>query len=438
MKIRMIAFGAAIASACFAQPTLAQQNARTTYRQTGYNISHYDDVAVSPSDAKPPSSGCSCSQPDGSISCDLSGCDSSGCDGLGCSNEPWKLFSGKNCMGLNIAGWSQVGYHTSRNAGGGLLTGTPAPANFNTYDRVQLQQQWIYAEKIADGSNGVGFGGRIDYLYGTDAPDTQAFGINSPGHWDNSWDNGGQYGHAMPQLYGEVAYGATSVKVGHFFTIIGQEVVQATGNFFYSRQFTFYNAEPFTHTGALATTVVDDKTTVWSGYVTGWDSGFRDNGDAYIGGFKQQINDCTSVIYTSALGRFGEVERERGQIHSLILTSNLSDKLTYIGQTDYLFTNDEADVGIRNTFGFINYLIYKLNDKWSVGSRTEWFNYSTEKYGIVNDDLYNQTIGLNYKPIPNLTFRPEYRHVWDKGAHGVNENGGSSQGTFGTDMIFTF
>jgi len=338
---------------------------------------------------------------------------------------------------LTIGGWSNIGYHTNN-----------TNANFNNYaDHVQLQQQWLYAEKIADGSSGLGFGGRMDYLYGTDGPDTQAFGIPN-NHWDNSWDNGGAYGHAIPQLYAEAAYGNMSVKVGHFFTIVGNEVVGATGNFFYSRQFTFYNAEPFTHTGALTTYKVDDDTTLWNGYVTGWDSGFEHNGDAYLGGFSRKLSDNATLIYTSTLGRFnqnfnygffsGAGGNERGQVHSAILTLGLTDKLKYINQNDYLYTTDASGVSIRNTFGSIHYLIYALNDKVSLGSRSEWFNISSQTGGVQNAELYNQTAGINYRVNSNLIVRPETRWVWDKERLGFNENGGSSQTFFGMDAIFTF
>ena len=386
---------------------------------------------------------CGCSS---SSSCD-NACDNS-CD-ASCScgdGEPWKLFP-CNPLGLNIGGWSAIGYHTSNNAGNGFFAGNGAPANFNNYaDRVQLQQQWLYAEKVADGSCGLDFGARIDYLYGTDAPDTQAFGIPN-NHWDNSWDNGGAYGHAIPQLYGEVAYGDLSVKVGHFFTIIGNEVVQATGNFFYSRQFTFYNAEPFTHTGLLSQYKLDDDTTIWNGYVMGWNSGFEDNGDAYISGASRQLTDDVKVIYTSALGRFNESINERGGIYSGILSMNLTDKLSYLVQMDYLDTEDSTGTTVRNTFGWNNYLIYKLNDKLSLGSRTEWFNYTTNASAVApvqNADLYNQTFGINVRPNANLLVRPEVRWVWDKESVGANEispNDGlplPSQATFGTDVIFTF
>ena len=55
----------------------------------------------------------------------------------------------------------------------------------------------------------------------------------------------------MPQAYAEVGYNDLTVKVGHFYTIIGYEVVPAPDNFFYSHAYTMQYGEPFTHTGML-------------------------------------------------------------------------------------------------------------------------------------------------------------------------------------------
>ena len=78
----------------------------------------------------------------------------------------------------------------------------------------------------------------------------------------------------MPQIYGEVAYNDVKVKIGHFYTPIGYEVVQATGNFFYSHSYSHTFGEPFTHTGALAAWAPNEKVTWYSGWVDGWDEGF--------------------------------------------------------------------------------------------------------------------------------------------------------------------
>ena len=440
MKISKTALLAAIACAFGTQAWAAEPS--TTANSYGYYAAEAAPVAKSNTrlaatqmaEVIPASCSCSdtpvsdCDTGCGDLSCDSSGgCDSAG----GCGGDPWRLFA-NDPFGLTIGGWSNIGYHTQN-----------TNFSFNNYaDHVQLQQQWLYAEKIADGSSGLGLGGRIDYLYGTDAPDTQAFGPADTS-FDQSWDNGGAYGHAIPQLYAEAAYGNLSVKAGKFFTIIGNEVVAATGNFFYSRQLTFYNAEPFTHTGALTSYKVDDSTTIWNGYVTGWDSGFEDNGDAYLGGFSRTLTDNVSLIYTSALGRFNENflgtgVSERGQIHSMILNVGLTDNLRYINQNDYLYTNDATGLGLRNTFGSIHYLLYDINDCVAVGTRSEWFNISSEQTGVRNADVYNQTLGMNYKFNPNLVVRPEVRWIWDKELAGFNENGKTSQAFFGMDAVFTF
>lgn len=369
--------------------------------------------------------------------CDTSCCDT-GCDSMGlglnlnpgqcCLGDPFKLFD--DIGGLNIGGWAQFGYHSNNGF-----------ARFNQHaDRFNLHQGWLYAEDAIDTSCGFDIGGRVDYLYGVDAQDTQAFGIAN-NHWDNQWDNG-IYGHALPQAYVEMGYGDLSVKVGKFFTLIGYEVVAATGNFFYSHAYTMVNSEPFTHTGALATYKMSDDVTLYSGYTMGWDSGFDDNGDSFLGGLSLQLTDDINVTYATVLGRFNERlfgiagAAERGYMQSIVVNTSLTDKTSYIFQTDYLDTEVAGGIQARDTFGINQYLIHQLNDCWAVGGRFEWYNVDTAGDNI---DIYNLTGGVNYRPHANVLVRPEIRWDWDKNGDGlVNENGKESQATFGIDTIFTF
>ena len=96
-----------------------------------------------------------------------------------CDAGALELFP-ENQWGLKIGGWTQFGY-TSRSTG--MFNDDP--------DNVNLHQQWLYAEKVADGQCGWDWGFRADLMYGVDSYDTQAFG-NSPGHWDfqNGFDHG--------------------------------------------------------------------------------------------------------------------------------------------------------------------------------------------------------------------------------------------------------
>lgn len=419
MKITKLALSAALAASCLGGSVFAQAPASST-RNSYFSASDKTGFAeVIPA---------SCACGDAPVSgCDAGACDSGGCDGLGGgSNEPWKLFQNP-ILGFNIGGWSQVGYHSSNNT------------LFNQHaDNVNLHQAWLYAERVADGSNGLGFGGRIDYLYGVDAQDTQAFGIAN-NHWDNSWDNG-IYGHALPQVYVEAAYGDLSIKAGHFFTLIGYEVVGATGNFFYSHAYTMYNSEPFTHTGVLAQYNVSDNLTLYGGYVLGWDSAFEDNGDAFLGGYSYNLSDTMNFVNQVIFGRFGEgANNEVGFMASSILTTTLSDSLTHVLWVDILDTDGTGRVRERETFAVNNYLLYNISDKLVWGNRLEWYNIDKGVYDVTDgrSDIYALTTGLNYAASSNLLFRPELRWDWDKDNVAGNERG-SSQTTFGTDMIFTF
>ena len=394
-----------------------------------------DSLGLSPYVIEPSCGGCDT----GCGGCDTScgGCDS-GC-ALGdcmdcCLGDPWTLF-GEHC-GWSAGGWIQLGYHNKANS---LFNSRP--------DELQLHQAWIYAEKAIDTSCGFDIGGRVDYMYGTDSQDTQAFGTDPRG-WDNDWDNGPDYGRAMPQLYVEAGYGDLSVKVGHFYTIIGWEVVTAPDNFFYSHAYTMYNSEPFTHTGILATYALSDDVEVYGGYTLGWDSGFDDNGDSFLGGISLGLTDDLTLIYATVGGRFGEARFngvEKGYMHSIVADYAVTDNLQYIFQSDLLDTEDNTNTTVRDTFGINQYLIYTINDCWAVGGRFEWY----ENEGVYTDvgqeaDIYQLTLGLNYRPHANVVVRPEVRFDWVENNTAVLAAGnqvvenGDDQTTFGIDTIFTF
>ncbi len=227
--------------------------------------------------------------------------------------------------------------------------------NFNNYaDRVQLQQQWLYAERVADGSEGLGLGGRIDYLYGTDAPDTQAFGIANR-HWDNSWDNGGAYGHAIPSVVRRSRYRKpVDQKLVTSSPSLVTKRVQATGNFFYSRQFT-------------STTLSRSPTPVFCRPTRltkiprlerlrhGRDSGLKTTAIRISAVSRRKLTDSTSLIYTNALGRFNDDRgsatfgetRSNSQRYSDHHADRQADSHY---QIDYLETHNANQDVVRNTF----------------------------------------------------------------------------------------
>ena len=361
-------------------------------------------------------------------SCD--GC-GSGCGG-GELGDPWTL-QGALCPSddccdaespWNFGGWVQFGYHSDST---GLFNSRPG--------QFQNHQSWVYLERVADGSNGIGLGGRVDFMYGQDAGDTQAFG-NPPGSWDylNGWDRGAQYGFAMPQLYAEVAIGENlSIIAGHFYTLLGYEVVTAPDNFFYSHAFTMYNSEAFTHTGVLATYAASDNLTLYAGWTLGWDTGFDQydlfgqEGSSFLGGFSVGVGDNASFTYITTFGDFGAIGD--GYSHSMVLDVAVSDNLNYVVQSDVLQT-DALGLADIETVGINQYLFYTLSDRIAVGGRAEWWKADS-------DSIYAVTGGVNIRPTANLVVRPEVRYEWDPGqTNGILVEDENT--IFGIDAIVTF
>jgi Putative beta-barrel porin-2, OmpL-like. bbp2 len=321
--------------------------------------------------------------------------------------------------GWDVGGWLQAGY---TNKSDGVLNTRP--------DALNVHQAWLFIEKVADGSDGLDWGARVDAMYGLDADNTQSYGNLPNTGWDNenSFDHG-SFGFAIPQAYGVLAYDKLSVKIGHFYTPAGYEVVPANGNFFYSHALAWNFTEPFTHTGALGTYTASDDVTLYGGWVAGWDTGFAQNngGSAFIGGATVKVLDDVSVGYITTIGNLGAIGD--GNSHHFVTTVALTDKLNYALS---------SDINHNDTFDSIsagNYLIYSFNDKMGVGGRAEWMKFNGVSY-------YETTLGVNIKPVSNLIIRPEIRHQWSPGAQGGNNPLGNAafadQSIFGIDVILTF
>ena len=307
------------------------------------------------------------------------------------NSQGWSLFDNSE-RSTQITGWMQLGYHNASNGG------------FNSHpDNFNLHQLWFALDRAPeDDGVGLNLGYHMDIVYGVDAPNVQSFG-NNAGNYDfqNGLDHG-SYAWALPQLYGSATVGSLDLKVGHFSTLVGYEQAAAPANFFYSHSMGFNNTAPRTHTGVLATTEARGAE-VYLGWTLGWDTGFDQlgSGSAALGGFSKQIGDRTRVSYITTFGDLGH--RGVGYTHSMVVEVAFGDQLTYIAQHD--FANVSSSTDSTDDVGINNYLIYDLNDTWSLGGRLEWWRNDTTS-------RYSAGAGLNWNGRTNLTVRPEVRLDW--------------------------
>ncbi|TWT85857.1 hypothetical protein Pla123a_06640 [Posidoniimonas polymericola] len=437
-----------------ASPAMAQTAIQTAFNYSGC-CEEPSCGCDEPSCCAEPS--CGCDDGCGEDCCDPCGCGST-CGGFDCCllgdcclGDPCTLSSHVlgDCACWDFGGWTELGYNSnnvrlSQNRGDVLAFG-------DTPDQLNLNQQWMWFEKVADGSCGLDWGFRFDVMYGTDASKTVAFG-NDSARWDTSTGfQHGVYGWAMPQAYLELAAGDFSVIAGHFYTLIGYEVVTAPDNFFFTHSLTMFNSEPFTHTGVLGTYSGIDGVTVYGGWTLGWDTGFDQynqngaSGSSFLGGFSADLMDDVAFTYICTAGDFGlrsdattyggaaGVVDGSAYSHSLVFDVTLSDNLNYVAQSDMVSVRN--GVG-HDQVGINQYLFYTLNDCVAVGGRMEWWKSDGESYSEL-------TAGINYKAHANVIVRPEVRWDWaasDAGAQalGFADEGDYNSTSFNVDAILTF
>ncbi|NLE38545.1 MAG: porin [Pirellulaceae bacterium] len=312
-------------------------------------------------------------------------------------------------------------------------------------------------------------GGRVDLLYGTDYFFTEATGLETHPDGSPRWNTTGPraggtaalYGLAMPQLYAEFympwRYG-TTLKVGHFYSIMGCESVMAPKNFFYSHSYSKQYGEPFTFTGFLASYQYGERLTFHAGMTRGWDS-WEDPTDrpGFLGGVSWTSRDGRTNVDVTVTTGDEEVNGQNNRTaYSLVLAHQLSCRWSYVIQHDFGVQRAGAfDAQFQSVpahwYSVNQYLFYTMTDTLSVGARFEWFQ-DTNNYRVLGIPLasavtgknyYEATVGLNWKPSPRFTLRPELRWDWsdvtppgDRGMY--NDFRSRHQFTLATDLIFLF
>lgn len=162
--------------------------------------------------------------------------------------------------GTEISGYVQTSYQKSWGASGtaGDPGSTPARVFNTNRNGFDVDQAKLTLEKpVGDGDTGAGY--RVDVLAGKTANGLSG----APGNGNSFY---------LEQAYVEFRLPVGSgvdVKLGRFVTLLGNEVIDAPGNWNYSRSYIF-NSEPLTHTGALLSYKWNDIVDTQFGVVNGF------------------------------------------------------------------------------------------------------------------------------------------------------------------------
>lgn len=311
--------------------------------------------------------------------------------------------------GWRIYGWTQTSFTT------GSVRRSTLPVPFiDRAEKFSLNQNWLHVEKTIDTSKKeVQIGGAVDLILpGTDARFTPARGLLDR-------QTGTTYPVDLFQAYVDVfapnvGPQGTTFRVGKFATFLEYETVQGVSTPFISRSYLFqYN--PFTHTGGLAITPLNDDWTMTNGLALGNDN-FIDPASrlTYLGQLKWAPKDGkTSVAFGTSVTspRYDAGENFAFyNVYNLQVTHKVTDKLQYVLDTSFSHMDDVPGVGAANWYGFVNYLLYDVTDTLQGKARVELFE-DTQGVRTGTAGLYTAvTCGLTWKPTPWLYVMPEVRY----------------------------
>ena len=321
---------------------------------------------------------------------------------------------------------------------------------FDTESReFDFNQADLTFERTVDPSKGkFDVGGRMEWIWGSDAAFIHSNGLfdwyNGPENPDEQWDPVQAYvDFALPIGSG------LDLKVGKFVTLLGYETINPTNNPFYSHSYLFGFAIPFTHTGVLATYVLNPQWTISAGVTRGWEQAFKDNNRApdFLGSVTWAPNEKWKFALNNTTGaEQANDSRDLRTVFDLVATYTVNEKLTLGFNGDYGFESNSATARIPGNdaqwYGIATYLSQKLCDAATVNVRGEWFDDTDGSRGL-GTNVYEVTLGLTITPfykdntLSNFKLRPEVR--WDYGQTPLFDTGTRhDQFTAAIEGYFTF
>ncbi len=341
-------------------------------------------------------------------------------------------------------------------SGNTYLLGTEQHTDF------KLNQAWFYADKKIDTRHGFDWGFRCDTVYGTDARYGQCF---SDASFDAGWGSGDYY-LCILQLFAEIGYKNLKFRVGKFGSPMSYESAAATKCFFNSHNYAGYNT-PLTFSGTTFEYTVDKRLTLGAGWTAGYHDSLEDrfNDNGFLGSVVFKPTERLGLSYFVYLGRAnGWKNRSDAELfnrrfdfqdsfsQSLIFSYALSQRLTFVNEFFWARHDYENYLGLGDpmrarSYGLCQQFLYTINPKWSVGLRTEWLYSKGTVFDLVpltggeGANLYEISLGANWKPNERLLFKPEIRYDWNyyhNGFQPFDQKTANSQLTAGCAMIVKF
>jgi hypothetical protein len=253
------------------------------------------------------------------------------------------------------------------------------------------------------------------------------------------------------------------LRMGRMNTLIGYEVIEAPYNPNYSRSWLFGFGQPFTTTGIRGSYDFNDQVSFAIGVINDFKGSISDDNNT------KGVESALSVAPTdwlglTAYGYFSTNEGTIGADAGRLLGGGIIDikamESTEIVLEAYYANQENAFANGRNARwnGFAGYIIHDVTDQWGLRFRGEIFEDASgfvscfgtgtsgskpgtcaPGRGATGQTLWETTYTLQYKPVPSLMTRLEFRYdksdekTFLKGTKAVD-----NQQTLALEVIYLF
>jgi Putative beta-barrel porin-2, OmpL-like. bbp2 len=328
-------------------------------------------------------------------------------------------------------------------------------------DHYMVDQLDLTISKAIDSTKTWDWGFTFENGYGTDDGLIHSHGIldnDLPeplgGHGPNN-----QYDivQANASLLVPLGTGLT-LSAGKFPGVLGEEVINPTGNAFYTHSYSYQFGVATTVTGVLgsytfAKAINGNDLTVEAGSTVGWNQSLRDNNSAwdFVAEASSKLTDKLKMVLNLQEGpEATHDDSDYWTTVEAIPSYTVSDQLTV--SADCLYStapHDAATVpgATAQWYGVCGYAAYTFDSYLTPNFRIEWFRDQGALATGFQANYYEATLGVQIKPLPNdnifqyLQIRPEIRDDWsDEPVYNLagGGHGDHSQLSFATDVIMQF
>ena len=357
-------------------------------------------------------------------------------------------------LGLSLYGYVDLSYTQNfKNPSPNVNQNRVFDVDSNSF-RVQLAQIVLEKEAKTGGALEDAAGFRIKLNFGEDAE----FTGGSIGGDDVDFQE------VYAQFIAPVGNGL-DLRMGRMNTLIGYEVIESPYNPNFSRSWLFGFGQPFTTTGFRGSYDFTDQVSFSIGVINDFAGSVSDTNNTK--GVESALSYApTDWLGLTAYGFFSANEGPIGNDDGRVLGGGIIDiqalESTEIVLEAYYGNQENLAAGGRTARwnGFAGYIIHDFTEQWGLNFRGEIFEDASGAFSCFGDGtkggdgkpgscapgrggagqtLWEMTYTLQYKPVPSLMTRLEFRHdksdqkTFLKGTKAVD-----NQQTLALEVIYLF